>query len=175
VAKPVKLETPVDDPDDDTPQEPTQAPEPVALFTGPNSFEAVLAEYGVTESDLYAPPVATAQKTNIRDLCVVTTQVLDDRGQPIQNVRGHTGPLVFLAKQGEYDGDRFSGYDGFYVFAALHPKKGKVILTIGRRKDDDQSVVVSFMNTLKKGAMFQIAEINTSHGYGVYTPVPVQR
>jgi hypothetical protein len=140
-----------------------------------NSFESVLAEYGVTAAQSYIPQPPTAVKSNLRELCVFTTEVKDERGETIKNVKGHTGPMMFLEKQAEYDGARFEGYDGFYVYVLLHPKKGKTIVTVGRPTGEKLPPVVRFFDSLKAGAWVQIAEIGTSKGYGVYQPIPVQR
>jgi hypothetical protein len=149
----------------------------VTLATMPdvNSFESVLAEYGVTPSTAYVPSPPTVQKSNLRELCIFTTEVKDERGEVLKGVKGHTGPMMFLERQAEYDGEKYEGYDGFIVYVVLHPKKGKTIVTIGRPKGDKLPPIIRFFDSLKAGAWVQVAEIATSKGYGVYVPVPVQR
>jgi hypothetical protein len=148
---------------------------PAPVLPPINSFESVLAEYGVTEANMYVPSPPTVQKQNLDQLCILTTPVLDERGEELKNVIGHSGPMVYLGKEGEKDGDKFSGYDGFYIYAVLHPKKGKTVVTIGRPEGDKQPAIVRFLDSLKAGAWIQIASFKTSSNYHTFGPVPVQR
>lgn len=140
----------------------------------PNAFASVLAEYGVTAANMTVPEPPTVLKQNFDELCDLTTQVRDSHGNLFKDVIGHTGPLMYLTKEAEYDGDKFQDYDGFYVYALLHPLKGKCVVTIGRPKDGDRPAIVRFMDTLTAGAWFQVGAFQTSHGFRVFNPIPVQ-
>lgn len=141
----------------------------------PNSFESVLAEYGVTAGEMYVPEPPTVLKQNLDQVCELTTAVYDARGNAFADVNGHSGPLMFLAKGAEIDGDKFEGYDGFYVYDILHPIKGKLAVTIGRPEGDKKPTLVRYLDTLKPGAWFQVASMSTSKGFRVFNPIPVQR
>jgi hypothetical protein len=147
-----------------------------------DAYNDVLKKYGVTPDEMYAPPAPTVYKSNLRMLAKLTTPLYDNDGQAIQNVIGHTGPLMFLGKKGEVTPkeSRYSGYDGFYIYAVLHPKHGESVVTIGRPiASDDKELpierIIKFLDSLKPGAWFQIAEIKTGSGFGTYIVVPVQR
>lgn len=139
-----------------------------------NSFESVLAEYGITEQTAYVPVPPTIVKSNLPELCVLTTEIKDQRGNTIKDVIGHTGPLMLLEIGEQYDGDKYPGYDGFYTYFILHPKKGKTLITLGRPVGEKQLPVVSFLRRQRKGAWFQVARVKTGGGFGVLVPVPVQ-
>jgi len=157
--------------------ETTTKPIDTALVPPTSAYDDVLRKYGVTPDDMYVPPAPTIYKSNLRKLANLTTPLVDNQGEAIPNVMGHTGPLMFLEKSGEITPkeSRFSGYDGFYIYRVLHPKHGETVLTIGRPEGDKRVPVVDYLDTLKAGAWFQVAEIKTSGSYGVYVVVPVQR
>jgi hypothetical protein len=142
---------------------------------GPNSFESVLAEYGVTAATMTIPEPPTVLKQNFDQLCELTTPVFDTHGNQFQDVIGHTGPIMFLSKEAEYDGEKFKDYDGFYVYAVLHPMKGKCVVTIGRPADGDKPAIVRYFDTLTAGAWVQVASFKTSHDFRVFNPIPVQK
>ena len=143
-------------------------------FGSVNSLEAVMAEYGVTTSSITVPVPATATKANMDELCSLKTPVYDEFGNLYESLNGHTGPLLFLEKSGEYDGDKFSGYDGFYVYTIWHPIKGKTVITVGRPSGEKTPAMVAYFATLKPGAAFQVASFATSKGFRVFNPIPVQ-
>lgn len=136
----------------------------------------VMTKYGVTPDKTYTPPAPTIYKSNLRELCKLTTPLFDANGDQIRNVKAHTGPLMFLGKKDEVTPkeSRYSGYDGFYIYAILHPKHGETVITIGRPTGDKSHPIVDFLDTLSAGAWFQVAEVNTNSGFGVYIVVPVQ-
>lgn len=152
-------------------------PDDTALLPPTTAYEDVLRKYGVTPDDMYIPAAPTIYKSNLRKLASLTTPVVDNNGEAIPKVKGHTGPLMFLEKTGEITPEvsRFSGYDGFYIYRVLHPKHGETVLTIGRPEGDKRVPVVDYLETLKAGAWFQVAEIETGSGFGTYVVVPVQR
>lgn len=139
------------------------------------NLAGIMAEYGITREDISAPVPATPTKENFVQLCDLQTPIYSADGNLYERVNGHTGPLMFLAKQGEYDGDKFTGYDGFYVYAIGHPTKGKIVVTIGRPVGELKPAVVSFLDNLNKGQLFQVASFATSKGFKVFNPVPVQQ
>jgi hypothetical protein len=148
-----------------------------AMVPNLSEFDSILAEYGITQSDVYTPEAPTITKANFDELCIMHTELKDKNGDAIKNVIGHTGPLMFLENNGEKDGDKFtdSGYDGFYIFTLLSPAKGKVIITLGRPQGENTPPLVKFLDTLKKGALFQVASVKTSGGFHTFNPVPVQK
>ena len=148
-----------------------------ALTAVPSEFDSILAEYGITQADVYVPEAPTITKANFDELCILHSELRDKFGEPIKRVIGHTGPLMFLENNGEKDGDKFadSGYDGFYIFTLLQPQKGKVVITLGRPVGENTPPLVKFLSTLTKGAMFQVASVETSGGFHTFNPVPVQK
>lgn len=142
------------------------------LGVSPNDFASVLAEYNISETDVYIPKPPTTQKQNLDQLCEFDTEIRDEFGNVIEH-KGHTGPLMFLEKTAEYDGEKFEGYDGFYVYTVLHPKRGKTVVTVGRPEGDHKPAIVSYLDTLTPGALFCVAAIPTSRGFRVFNPVPV--
>src|ERR1035437_6674296 len=122
----------------------------------PSEFDSILNEYGITTADVYVPEAPTITKANFDELCVLHTELKDKNGDTIKRVIGHSGPLMFLEKTGETDGDKFaeSGYDGFYIYTLLQPQKGKVVITLGRPKGEKTPPIVRFMDSMSKGAMF---------------------
>lgn len=146
-----------------------------ADILAPNSFASILAEYGVTPSTMTVPEPPTVTKANFDELCDLTTPIFDTHGNQFQDVIGHSGPIMYLGKEGEYDGDKFKDYDGFYVYAVLHPVRGKTVVTIGRPADGDVPSIVRYMNGLAAGAWLQVAVMQTSKGFRVFNPVPVQQ
>lgn len=142
-----------------------------------SEFDNILAEYGITQSDVYVPEAPTITKSNFDELCTLKSPLADRTGTAIKRVMGHSGPLMFLERNGEKDGDKFAeaGYDGFYIYTILHPKKGKVVITLGRPTGERKPPLVSFLDTLTKGAMFQVAAVETSSGYHTFNPVRVQK
>lgn len=155
----------------------TVKPTDTSLLPPTSAYDDVLRKYGVTPDDMYVPPAPTIYKSNLRKLASITTPLMDNQGETIPKVKGHTGPLMFLEKSGEITPkeSRFSGYDGFYIYRVLHPKHGETVLTIGRPEGDKHVPVVDYLDTLKAGAWFQVAEIETGSGFGTYIVVPVQR
>ena len=147
------------------------------LTAVPSEFDSILAEYGITQADVYVPEAPTITKANFEELCVLHTPLVDKHGEAIKRVIGHSGPLMFLENNGEKDGDKFadSGYDGFYIYTLLQPQKGKVVITLGRPRGENTPPLVKFLNTLTKGAMFQVASVETSGGFHTFNPVPVQK
>lgn len=143
----------------------------------PSEFDSILNEYGITTADVYVPEAPTITKANFDELCVLHTELKDKNGDTIKRVIGHSGPLMFLEKNGETDGDKFadSGYDGFYIYTLLQPQKGKVVITLGRPKGDKTPPIVRFLDSLTKGAMVQVASVETSGGFHTFNPVPVQK
>ena len=148
-----------------------------SLTAVPSEFDSILAEYGITQADVYVPEAPTITKANFDELCILHTAIVDKFGEPIKRVIGHTGPLMFLEANGEKDGDKFadSGYDGFYIYTVLQPQKGKVVITLGRPAGDTTPPIVRFLNSMTKGAMFQVASVETSGGFHTFNPVPVQK
>lgn len=142
-----------------------------------SEFDSILAEYGITESEIYVPEAPTVTKANFDELCILHSELVDKHGETIKNVIAHTGPLMFLENNGAKDGDKFadSGYDGFYIFTVLQPQKGKVVITLGRPTGENTPPLVKFLDSLKKGAMFQVASVKTSGGFHTFNPVPVQK
>ena len=140
-------------------------------------MQRVMQKYGVTSDKTYTPPAPTVYKANLRELAHLTTPLYSEKGDAIQNIKGHTGPLMFLGKKDEVTPkeSKFSGYDGFYIYAILHPKHGETVITIGRPTGEKSNPVVDFLDSLKPGAWFQVAEVKTNSGFGVYIVVPVQR
>lgn len=153
---------------------PVEKMDPTEFFS-PNSLDSIMREYGITASDMTAPIPPTALKQNFEQLCSEKSEIVDEYGNTFAKVNGHTGPLMFLGKQGEYDGDKFTGYDGFYVYAIVHPTKGKTVVTMGRPEGEVRPAVVNYLDSLKPGQVFQVAEFATSKGFKVFNPVPVQR
>lgn len=142
-----------------------------------SEFDSILAEYGITESDVYVPEAPTVTKANFDELCVLHSELHDKNGDVIKNVVGHSGPLMFLESNGAKDGDKYaeSGYDGFYIFTIIQPQKGQVVITLGRPTGEKTPPLVKFLDTLKKGAIFQVASVKTSGGFHTFNPVPVQK
>jgi hypothetical protein len=136
---------------------------------------AIMQEYGITREDVTAPVPATPTKQNFEQLCTETSEIVDAEGNAYAKVNGHTGPLMFLEKSGEYDGDKFTGYDGFYVYKVAHPDKGVFVVTLGRPVGEHKPAVVNFLDNLNKGQIFQVASFATSKGFKVFNPVPVQK
>jgi hypothetical protein len=130
--------------------------------------------YGITPADVTVPVPATPTALNFIELCSLTTPITDEFGNQYEDVMGHTGPLMFLEKRGESDGDKYDAYDGFYIYAIMAPAKGEVIVTVGRLKGDKKGSVPVYLDGLTKGQLFQVARFKTSHGYGVLNPIPVQ-
>ncbi len=157
--------------------EPTQLAtvkaDPLAMF-GADMLAAIQQEYGVTPSEVSAPVPQTATATNFIALCTQTSQIFSADGNLYEDVMGHSGPLMFLEKRGESDGDKFDAYDGFYIYKIGVPGKGQMIVTIGRLKGDAKGAVPVFLDGLVKGNLFQVARFKTSHGFGVLNPIPVQ-
>lgn len=137
-----------------------------------NDFASVLAEYGITREDIHVPIPPTQTKANFDQLCTERAPLTDEYGNEIE-CTGHTGALIFLEKSGEYDGERYDDYDGFYVFVVLHPKRGKTVITTGRPSNGSKPAVVAYMESLTPGAMFCVAAVPTSSGRRVFQPVPV--
>lgn len=144
------------------------------LGGSPNEFANVLAEYGITPADITVPKPPTTLKQNLDQLCDLTYPIVDEFGNVIRCEK-HSGPLLFLGKEGEYDGDAFEGYDGFYVYALLHPVKGKVVVTTGRREGEaEKPAHVKYLDTLSAGAVVHFATVKTSNGYRIFQMVPPQ-
>jgi hypothetical protein len=147
----------------------------------PGTLAAIQQEYGVTPADVTVPIPATPTKLNLDQLCSEKTQVFDQDGNLYDNLNGHSGPLMYLEKTGEYDGEKFSGYDGFYVYAIVSPEvesrdiRGKVVITIGRPIGEKKPGIVAYLDGLSKGQLFQVASFKTSHGFRVFNPIPVQQ
>jgi hypothetical protein len=151
----------------------TEATELANVFD-PNSMAGVLAEYGITEGDFYVPPAPTVVTAGFEEICTETSQILDDHGNVIV-CEGHTLPLMFLGKTAERDSNEYKGYDGYYQFAVWHPTKGKTLLSHSRAIGEEQSTIVTFLKTLRTGAVFEVAQIKTRAGFKVFNPVPVQK
>lgn len=147
----------------------------VLSMFGTDALAAIQQEYGVTPADVSAPIPATPTKFNLDQLCSLKTQVTDQYGNIYEDINGHSGPVMFLEKQGEYDGDKFTGYDGFYVYALAIPGKGKSVITIGRPVGEKKPAVVAYLDGLTKGQLFQVASFATSKGFRVFNPIPVQQ
>lgn len=145
----------------------------LANIFDPNSFEAVLAEYGITADAVHVATPQTVGKANFEMLCDLKDSVVDSYGNPVEHI-GTSGPLMFLEKKGETDADDFAGYDGFYIYALLHPKRGQVVVTLGRPEGEGKPAVPAFLDTLQPGALFQVAMISTRSGFKTFVPVPVQ-
>jgi hypothetical protein len=151
----------------------TVKPDLMSMF-GSDALAAIQQEYGVTPSDISIPVPQTATAVNFVELCTLQTQIFDANGNLYDDVLGHTGPLMFLEKRGESDGQKFDAYDGFYIYAIQSPARGRVIVTLGRLKGDKQGSVPVYLNGLTKGQLFQIGRFKTSGGFGVLNPIPVQ-
>ncbi len=147
--------------------------DPLSMF-GTDMLAAIQQEYGVTPSEVSAPVPQTATATNFVALCTQTSQIFSADGNLYDDVMGHSGPLMFLEKRGESDGEKFDAYDGFYIYKIAVPTKGQMIVTIGRLKGEQKGAVPVFLDGLTKGNLFQVARFKTSHGYGVLNPIPVQ-
>jgi hypothetical protein len=159
--------------DEQTTQLSTVKADPLAMF-GADMLAQIQQEYGVTPSEVSAPVPQTPTATNFIALCTETSQIYSADGNLYDDVMGHTGPLMFLEKRGESDGDKFDAYDGFYIYKVAAPGKGQMIVTIGRLKGEVKGAVPVFLDGLVKGNLFQVARFKTSHGYGVLNPIPVQ-
>lgn len=140
----------------------------------PNAFASILAEYGVTQDTITIPEPPTAIASGLEPLCEYKTPIYDARKNLIPDVLGHTGPMMFLAKEGETDSEKYTGYDGFYKYAILHPVKGKLIVTLSRPSGEGKPTLVKFWDSLTPGSMVQVANIKTSSGFHTFNPVPVQ-
>jgi hypothetical protein len=136
---------------------------------------ALHQEYGIVPSDVTAPVPATPTKLNLDQLTQQKTPVYDESGNLYERINGHSGPLMYLEKTGEYDGEKFEGYDGFHVYAIAHPQQGKLVVTVGRPKGDKDPAIVAYLAGLTKGQLFQVASFATSHGFRVFNPIPVQQ
>jgi hypothetical protein len=147
--------------------------DPLAMF-GADMLAVLSQEYGVTPSEISAPVPVVPTATNFVELCKQTSQIFNADGNLIEDVMGHTGPLMFLEKRGESDGDKYDAYDGFYIYKIAVPGKGQMIATIGRLKGEVKGAVPVYLDGLTKGQLFQVARVKTSHGYGVLNPIPVQ-
>jgi hypothetical protein len=146
----------------------------IGLF-GIDTLAAIQQEYGVTPADVSAPMPLTPTKENLDQLCSQKSAVYNANGNLFEGINGHSGPLMFLEKKGEYDGDKFTGYDGFYVYAIAVPGKGEIVITIGRPVGEKKPAIVVHMDNLSKGQLFQVASFATSKGFRVFNPIPVQQ
>lgn len=144
------------------------------LMDIPEDYERILAEYGVTASDLYAPAPPMTVKQNFDQLCTLDYPIYDERDNLIKCEK-HSGPMIFLEKGQEIDGDKFEGYDGFYIYTLLHPKLGKTVVTLGRPEGERKPAVASWFDTLKPGAAVHVAMQKTSNDYRIFVPVPPQQ
>lgn len=152
---------------------PVETAELSTVFDSPNDYAAVLQEYGIVATEITAPKPPTTLKQNLDQLMTESGPLVDEKGNSIKN-DGFTAPLIFLAAEGEYDGDRFEGYDGFYVYAFLHPQRGKIVVTIGRPEGEHDPRVIGWLKQRKAGDLVQIAQVMTSHGFRTFNPVPPQ-